>query len=93
MAHAKTIKCDIITNTGNALKDSRKAALMGNLVDEELKRDTSFLSKCAYHAEMMDLYNQTGKSPMELADSSAGQTILDEINSKVSRAMAERFGS
>ena len=61
-------------------------------IRKEVERDSSFLEKCNYHEKMMVKFNTTGKSPMELAETEAGQKLLDKINANVSRAMVERFG-
>tara|TARA_R110002020_G_scaffold421993_1_gene631189 strand:- start:1810 stop:2037 length:228 start_codon:yes stop_codon:yes gene_type:complete len=61
-------------------------------IQEEVDSDSLFLEKCAFHQEQMDKFNDTGKSPMELADTPAGQVILDAINARVSAAMIAKYG-
>ena len=61
-------------------------------INAEIKRDASFMDKCNFHQAMMDKFNKTGLSPMQLADTPEGQAKLDIINRQVSDAMVEKFG-
>ena len=64
---------------------------LDNEVKEMRKIDFLFDEKTHYWNAMMKKHNPTDLSPMQLADTTSGQKLLDEINKKVSAEMIKKF--
>jgi len=65
---------------------------LDNAMKEIRKEDPLVDAKVHYWNAMMEKHNPTDLSPMELADTTSGQKLLDEINKKVSAEMIKKFG-
>ena len=65
---------------------------LDNAIKEMRKEDPLVDVKVHYWNAMMEKHNPTDLSPMQLADTTSGQKLLDEINKKVSAAMIKKFG-
>ena len=65
---------------------------LDNAIKEMRREDPLVDVKVHYWNAMMEKHNPTDLSPMQLADTTSGQKLLDEINKKVSAAMIKKFG-
>lgn len=65
---------------------------LDNAIKEMRREDPLVDMKVHYWNAMMEKHNPTDLSPMQLADTTSGQKLLDEINKKVSAAMIKKFG-
>ena len=65
---------------------------LDNAMKEIRKEDPLVDAKVHYWNAMMEKHNPTDLSPMQLADTTSGQKLLDEINKKVSAEMIKKFG-
>mgnify|MGYP005837212897 FL=1 len=65
---------------------------LDNAIKEMRREDPLIDVKVHYWNAMMEKHNPTDLSPMQLADTTSGQKLLDEINKKVSAEMIKKFG-
>ena len=65
---------------------------LDNAIKEMRKEDPLVDVKVHYWNAMMEKHNPTDLSPMQLAETTSGQKLLDEINKKVSAEMIKKFG-
>jgi len=65
---------------------------LDNAIKEMRREDPLVDVKVHYWNAMMEKHNPTDLSPMQLADTTSGQKLLDEINKKVSAEMIKKFG-
>jgi len=61
-------------------------------VNRMREEDPRIDEKMAYWNHLMDKFNTTGLSPMQLSETAEGQKALDKINKTVGAGMTAKFG-
>jgi thiamine biosynthesis lipoprotein ApbE len=67
-------------------------AALENAVGEMQRADSQFEEKIKYWDSLVDKFNHTELSPMELNMTPEGAKILEGITAKVKAAMLKKFG-